>query len=132
MSENPIPHPGKVLVMDDDVMVLKTARLILQRLGFDVALAADGKEAVALYQQHLGTDYPIDVVILDLLVPGGVGAVEAAALILDIDPDACLVVSSGAANDSVMTDYQVHGFRANMTKPYDVAGLGMLVGELLD
>ena len=132
MSETPIRHPGKVLVMDDDQMVLETARLILERLGFDAVLAADGKEAVALYHQQLGTDYPIDVVILDLLVPGGMGAVEAATMILEIDPDACLVVSSGAANDPVMIDCEAHGFRANMTKPYDVAGLGMLVGELID
>jgi len=132
MSENPIQHAGKVLVMDDDELVLKTAHLILQRLGFDAVLAADGKEAVAHYHQHLGTDYPIDVVILDLLVPEGMGAQEAAAMILAMDPEACLVVSSGAANDPVMTNCQAHGFRASMTKPYDVAGLGMLVGELLD
>lgn len=132
MSEKTPRHPGKVLVMDDDQLVLETARLILQRLGFDAVLAADGQEALALYQQHLTSDYPVDVVILDLIVRGGTGAVETAALILEVDPAACLVVASGATSDPVMTKFRNHGFRASIAKPFDVAGLGMLVGELLD
>lgn len=125
-------HPGKVLVMDDDRLVLQTARLILQRLGFDVLLVADGTEAVTLYRQHFNTDYPVDVVILDLIVRGGMGALAAAAKIREIDPEACLVVASGATNDPAMIDCQANGFRASITKPFDIAGLGMLVGELLD
>ncbi len=132
MNESNPRNPGKVLVMDDDQMVRATARLMLQRLGFDVELAADGQEAIAIYQRQLASDYPVDVVILDLKVPGAMGAAEAAARILALDPDAKLVVASGSANDPVMVEYAANGFCGRIAKPFLVAQVGMVVGELLD
>lgn len=132
MNENPTRHPGKVLVMDDDHMVRATARLMLKRLGFDVELAADGEAAATIYQESFSTDYPVDVVILDLVVRGGLGAVEAAAKILEVDPGAKLVVASGSTQDPAMVNFADHGFSAMITKPFVVADLGMVVGELLE
>ncbi len=125
-------QPGKVLVMDDDQMILATARLMLTRLEFDVELATDGQEALDIYAAALGTDYPVSVVILDLRVPGGMGAMEAGQKILDLDPDARLVLASGSTTEPPMLDFQSHGFSAVITKPFVMADLGMVVGELMD
>ncbi len=126
------PQSPRVLVMDDDPMVRETARRMLARLGYAVALAADGAEAVQIYQSSLHTDDSIAVVILDLHVSQGVGGVEAAGSLLDIDPEACLIVSSGAANLPEMVNFEVHGFAATLAKPFQLTELGMVVGELID
>lgn len=132
MSELTRRRPGKILVMDDDQMILATARLMLQRLGYDVVLACHGQEAVEIYGHALGGDDPVDVCILDLRVPGGMGALEASQKILERDPDARLVLASGSTTEPPMLQFQDHGFCAVITKPFVMADLGMVVGELVD
>lgn len=118
--------------MDDDDLVRTTARLMLMRLGYDVVLATHGQEAVALYHQHLQSDYPVDVAILDLKVTDGMGATGSAKLILDIHPEATLVVASGSANAPEMINPDEYGFAADLSKPFVVGDLGLLLGNLLD
>jgi CheY-like chemotaxis protein len=132
MTDDNLLHPGKVLVMDDDELLRSTARLMLVRLGYDAVLAANGDEAVFLYRQHLESDYPVDVAILDLKVPDGVGALELAPMIRELDPAARLVVASGSVEDPAMVDCHAHGFQAALCKPFVIAQVGMLIGELLD
>lgn len=67
----PIPQPTmlrrRILVVDDDELVRNVLRLALQRSGFDVALAADGWEAVDLFSRD-GAN--ISAVLLDICMPG--------------------------------------------------------------
>ncbi|MCI5228318.1 MAG: response regulator, partial [Candidatus Electrothrix sp. AX2] len=63
-------------------------------------------------------DNPIDLVILDLTIPGGMGGKEAAQKILQLDPEAKLIVASGYSNDQVMAEYSEYGFRAAVAKPF--------------
>jgi len=59
---------GKVLLVDDDPSIRETIRLILQRAGYEVLLAANGEEATALMQQadHATT---VNTVLCDLDMP---------------------------------------------------------------
>lgn len=126
------PLPPKILVMDDDTLVCGTARLMLQRLGYAVVLAADGEQAIEIYTQAQDSDHPVALAILDLKVDGGMGAVETARRLRDIDPEAKLVVSSGSTNLPEMVHHQQHGFQGFLAKPFLVGDVGMVVGELLD
>ena len=53
-----------ILVVDDDQEILKMLNSILKLEGYDVALAADGKSAMALLEEHKP-----DLVILDIVMP---------------------------------------------------------------
>jgi DNA-binding NtrC family response regulator len=59
---------GKVLVVDDDPSVRDTVRMILQRAGYDVLIAADGREANAIMDQgnHATT---VNALLCDLDMP---------------------------------------------------------------
>ena len=107
-----------VLVMDDEQMLLALAREMLSVLGHTVTTATNGAEAIRLYQQAMDSSTPFDIVIMDLTVPGGMGGKEAGARLLEIDPQARIIVASGYSNDPVLANYQKYGFSAILVKPF--------------
>jgi PAS domain S-box-containing protein len=117
----------RVLVMDDEEMILEVVSIMLAELGCAVDTCCDGAGAVARYQVALELGSPYDAVILDLTVPGGMGGLEASVLIRSIDPEAVLIVSSGYSNDAVATDLRGYGFSGAVMKPYSMESL---TGEL--
>jgi len=114
---------GRVLVMDDEAMVVRIAERVLQNSGFQTHGVADGVAAVEAYRLAAASGKRFDVVILDLTVPGGVGGREAAERILALDPGARLMVSSGYSEDAVMAEFRRHGFCAVLPKPYNAKQL---------
>jgi len=114
---------GRILVMDDEALIRELAADVLQFAGYEVECCADGREAVRLFKAAGEGNSPFSAVILDLTIPGGMGGREAAALILQFDPDAVLIVSSGYSNDPVMADFRRHGFSGVISKPFDVEAM---------
>jgi CheY-like chemotaxis protein len=122
-NEVPTPGKGKVLVMDDEEAVREVLKEALTRLGYQVQVARDGEEALALYSSDKESSNPFDTVILDLTVPGGMGGKEAALRIRGQDSQIKLIVSSGYSNDPVMANYKDYGINAVVPKPYTLAEL---------
>jgi CheY-like chemotaxis protein len=58
--------PGVILVAEDEVIVRNVVCLLLQREGYQVLSAADGKEALELARQYQGT---IDLLLSDIKMP---------------------------------------------------------------
>ena len=114
---------GKVLVMDDEEIITKMLKNMLSLAGYEVVASADGKEALAKYTQAMQARDPFDIVIMDLTIPGGMGGKDAIKKLLEIDPNATVIVSSGYATDPIMSEYKKHGFKAVITKPYSVKQL---------
>jgi PAS domain S-box-containing protein len=114
---------GKVLVMDDEEIIRKMLKSMLSLAGYEVVLSADGKEALGKYTEAMQARDPFDVVIMDLTIPGGMGGKEAIKKLLEIDPNATVIVSSGYATDPIMSEYRKHGFKAVIAKPYSVKQL---------
>lgn len=122
---------GNILVMDDEEVVRKVAGEMITALGHAVDCVAHGGEAITRYQQAREAGRPYDIVILDLTVRGGMGGAEAMKRLLEIDPGVKAVVSSGYADDSILADYQKHGFCATLGKPYMIKTLSSLFERLL-
>ncbi|MDQ5984888.1 MAG: Serine/threonine-protein kinase PknD [Syntrophus sp. SKADARSKE-3] len=114
---------GKVLLMDDEEMILEIGYEMLKYLGYEVTKARNGKEAIDLYLAARLAGSPFKAVIMDLTIPGGMGGKETIQKLLEIDPEIKAIVSSGYSNDPVMADYQNQGFAGVIIKPY-------LFGEL--
>jgi len=120
-----------VLIMDDDEQIRTTADAMLSHLGCISLQAIDGEEAVELYKSSLKKGKQIDVVIVDLTIPGGMGGKDALAEILQFDPRARVIVSSGYSNDPIMAKYQEYGFCATIVKPYLLEDLVRAIEEAL-
>ncbi len=107
-------------------------RNILQEMledgGYQVLQAADGSEALDLYQK---SSVPITAVIMDLTIRGGMGGKVSVKALLAIDPDAKVIVSSGYSHDPIMANYQDYGFCGALEKPFLWQDLEAILGEVL-
>jgi len=132
-AEHILPsHKGKILLMDDEKMIRDVAGQMLSQIGYEVECAEDGTEAIALYEKANNSGVPFKVVILDLTVPGGMGAENTMQQLLAIDPDVKGIVSSGYNADPVMTDCKHYGFSAAIAKPYRFAELSKVLEEVIE
>jgi PAS domain S-box-containing protein len=121
---------GRVLLMDDEPLVQRIGKAILEKLGYEAVVAADGEEAIRLFQAAKAAGRPFSVVILDLTIPGGMGGEECLRHLRKIDPAVRAVVSSGYSTDRVVADYRAHGFVGVVPKPYKVDELSETLASL--
>jgi len=122
---------GHILVMDDEEEMRNTTGDMLMRLGYTVDYAGEGGEAIAKYRQAQEAGRPFGAVIMDLTVPGGMGGKEAVRKLLEIDPAARIIVSSGYSHDPVMSDFRSYGFQGVVTKPYRLRDLSEVVAAVI-
>lgn len=124
-SEN-LPRPVstgnlRVLVVDDQEAIRELIRNVLVEFEDDeVDFASDGAEGIELYKEAREGGRPFDVVLMDLTIPGGMGGKEAIKKLLEIDPDAKVIVFSGYSNDPIMSQYQDYGFKGVIRKPFEI------------
>jgi len=123
--------PATIIIMDDEKMVRDVASAILTQFGHTVLHAEDGQSTLDLYEKYAREGTPVDCVIMDLTIPGGMGGKEAAEKLLQHHPHAKLIVSSGYSNDPVMTAYGDYGFLARLKKPFLLHELNTTLHALL-
>jgi PAS domain S-box-containing protein len=122
---------GRILIMDDDVLMCRATRRGLERLGYVVTSVTDGDHAIAEYQAARDAGSSFDLVILDVTVPGGKGGLETMQELLAIDPSVRALVCTGYADAPVLADCARFGFAGALAKPYLHAELSRLVASLL-
>ncbi|MDA8099165.1 MAG: response regulator [Nitrospiraceae bacterium] len=119
---------GTILVVDDEAMVKDLARDILKRYGYTVITAGGGAEAVSVYRER-GPE--IAAVLLDILMPD-VDGKEAFRVIREINPEAKIVVSSGYNQERDARALLELGAKGFVQKPYRIAELVKVVGDVLE
>src|SRR5262249_12154364 len=105
---------GTVLVVDDEEIVREIARALLERQGYAVMLAENGRAAVELFARH---SERISVVLLDLAMPVMSGE-EAIPLLQMIRPDVKLIVSTGFDEQHVRERLNGVKVAGIISKPY--------------
>lgn len=81
----------KILVVDDEKIIRSLASKVLQKNGFEIILASNGKQAVDIY---LKKSSEIDLIMMDIIMPE-MGGQEAAKLIKKRNPEARILYTSG-------------------------------------
>ncbi len=117
--------------MDDEDGLRELLRSVLSTLGYEVETAADGAEAIALCEHAKGLGRGFDAVLLDLTVTGGMGGVEAAAKLREVDPALKLIVSSGYSDAPVMSNFRRYGFDGVIPKPWKIAEMSAVFERVL-
>jgi CheY-like chemotaxis protein len=116
-----------VLLVEDEDMVRKLTRMILEASGYVVLDARNGREGLALCESRQG---PIDLLITDVVMPE-LGGRELAEAALKLRPGLKLMFMSGHTQDVVLKEGIEKG-AAFLQKPFTAAGFAQKVRETLD
>lgn len=114
---------GRVLIVEDQVDVARATRGLLKHLGYESIHSANGEQAISAYREHLDSAETIDVVLLDMTLPGGLSGMEVAKEIRRIDPLARIVATSGYFEEGSVAKRRTGDFAAILPKPYSMACL---------
>ena len=116
-----------ILVVDDEQIVRRTAKMMLERHGYTVIVAENGKEGVDLFRV-LGEK--IGLVLLDMTMPV-MGGEEAFRELKAIHPDVRVILSSGYNEVEAVQRFAGKGLAGFIQKPYSSAVLVAKVSSIL-
>lgn len=106
----------RVLVVDDDAEVRETIRQMLERTGYEVTTAADGKRGLARYRED-----PADLVVLDIVMPEKEG-LETIMELRKSYPEVKIIAISGGGRIGPQSYIEVAralGAQRSFAKPLD-------------
>jgi len=110
--------PGKILIMDDEEILIDIALQMGKRIGLIVETAENGEKAVKMYREAMLAGYPYDAVLLDMTISGGMGGIEASKELHAIDKNVVAIVMSGYSDHEVMAKPNDYGFSGVISKPF--------------
>src|SRR5262249_42004075 len=117
-----------ILVVDDEEIVRRTAKTMLERFGYTVLLAENGKEAIELYSV-MGDK--IGVVVLDMSMPT-TGGEEAFRELKTRNPNVRVILSSGFNEAEAVRRFTGKGLAGFIQKPYSAAAFAQKVQRVLE
>jgi two-component system cell cycle sensor histidine kinase/response regulator CckA len=118
---------GCILLADDEEIMRAIAKALLEDLGYEVLLASDGNEAVQCFRRDHDR---IDLVILDMVMPGNNGQ-ECFAAMRAINPEVAVLLSSGFTGNDDLDQMRREGLRGFIRKPFSAVSLSHAVAEAL-
>ncbi len=126
-----IQGAGVVLLVDDEKELLVATVAVLKRCGYRVYAVQSGEEAVEAYRRLSRADVPVDAVLMDLTLAGGLTGVEAMREIRAFDSRARIIASSGGVVDQMRHELLDQGFSDVLPKPYEAAAVSQVVYRVL-
>jgi len=119
----------QILIIDDEPQIRSLLKIMLEREGFDIIVASDGKEGMELFEKN-----PVDLVITDLIMPEKEG-IEIIRALKKGYPDVPIIAMSGGGRNS--PDGYLHmakllGAQATFEKPIKKEELLIAVKEALE
>lgn len=116
------PLPARILIVDDDPAIRSLLRIVIQRSGFDVDTASDGREALDLIREQRYA-----VAVVDLMMPrlNGYGLVAALA---DV-PSRPAVIVATAMSDTFITGLDAAVVTSIIRKPFDVEMIAAIIAD---
>jgi len=115
-----------ILVVDDEEVIRITCKMMLENMGYQILIAADGQEAIEIYQQHP----KIKIVLMDMIMPKMNGQ-EAFYEMKKINPDCKVIIASGFTKENDISKMQKAGLVGFLKKPYSEYELSQIISENL-
>jgi two-component system cell cycle sensor histidine kinase/response regulator CckA len=109
----------RILVVDDVNEQRQIASVMLRRLGYEVASAASGEEAVAMAKQD-----PPDLVVLDMIMDPGMDGLETYRRVAAFKPGQKAIIASGFSESEQVKSLHRLGVREYLKKPYTLEKIG--------
>lgn len=127
-QRQPVGGNESILLVDDEKLLLELGETILSQVGYRVMTAQSGEEALDIYREHKDR---LDLVITDLGMPG-MGGYKTLKTILEINPQAKVVIASGYMATSHVKTALESGAAGYVAKPFGRMELLTKIREELD
>lgn len=116
-----------ILIVDDEKYILEVNKSNLEKYGYKVLTASNGREAIALYEQHKNE---IQLVFLDMMMPymDGLSTIQG---LQEINPSVKVIATSGLAESRLIESATALGAKAFLSKPYTTQELLKNIGNCL-
>lgn len=131
-AEIPLMGSGRILVMDDKEGIRSVLGEMLEILGYQTDFACDGEQVLNMYMKAQGVGIGYKAVLLDLTVPGAMGAKETVRKLHKLEPNAKAIVVSGYCNAEIMRKFGKYGFVGCINKPCKLEELSQKLSGILE
>jgi two-component system, cell cycle sensor histidine kinase and response regulator CckA len=118
-----------ILVVEDEPVLREMAHVILQDCGYHVLDAGSGAEALEVWDRYAK---PIDLLLTDMVMPGGVSGRDLAVRLLAKHPQLKVIFTSGYNVEETNTGFLRRGGAVFLQKPYTRVNLAQALREALD
>jgi len=117
-----------ILIIDDETKIREVLRQILERAGYEVMEASDGREGINLYRERQA-----DLIITDIVMPKKDGLETITDLRIEFPGSKIIAISGGGRLDPKPYLELAEGFGADrlLTKPFGHEELLEAVQDLL-
>jgi two-component system, NtrC family, sensor kinase len=124
-------HRGqeKILLVEDEAALRVLASKLLRKQGYEITEAASGVEALQIWGEQAGA---FDVLLTDMVMPGGINGRELAEKLLTEKPELKVIFSSGYSTDLVENNLRLEEEVNFLPKPYPPKALIQIVRTCLD
>ena len=116
-----------ILLIDDEESIAAVTRELLEKIGYGVLMANNGRDGVELFKKRMDD---ISVVVLDMVMPGMTGK-ETFDVLKQIKPDVKVILSSGYSLNGQARDILEQGCRGFIQKPFDIMRLSEKIGDVI-
>jgi two-component system cell cycle sensor histidine kinase/response regulator CckA len=127
-NEEPRRGSETILLAEDHDGLRQSAQEMLEALGYRVLLAANGLDAVHLFESN---SRQVDLVILDVVMPGLSGP-DAYSQMASIRPDLKVVFTTGYTSEAASLASMIEKGAAFLQKPYGQRSIGVKIRDVLD
>lgn len=117
-----------ILIVDDEETILRVSQELLAMLGYKVLVGKSGQEALDTYR---GRRSEIDLIILDMIMPG-MGGEETFQLLKAMNPGIRVILSSGYSMDGQAKKILDQGCKAFLQKPFNIDELSQKIRYALE
>ena len=119
IDEEKLCGSGTILIVDDEETVCVVGKQMLQRLGFSVLTAPDGREALEVFRKHADE---IVCTLLDLTMPH-IDGEEAFRELRRLQPEVKVILCSGYNEQDATQCFVGKGLAGFLQKPYNFSTL---------
>jgi PAS domain S-box-containing protein len=119
---------GKILLVDDEELVLKSCHEMVESLGYEVISTTKPGDALSIYQTR---HQQLDLVILDMIMPEMDGA-EVFDQLVSINPELKAIIISGYVDDDRIDTILARGRHDRLRKPFTSSELSQSIARVLN
>ena len=117
-----------ILLIDDEAMIARTGRRMLEKLGYHVLVAESGQAALEIFEEFRDR---IDLIVLDMIMPG-MGGSEIFDRLKTLDPSIRVLLSSGYSLNGQASKIMKRGCEGFIQKPFNIEQFSKKIREILD